>query len=106
MGYKVLDAANGEEALACLERLDAPVDLVITDVVMPGMGGRELARRLALCYSKLKIVFTSGYTDEAILHQGPFDDGSHFLAKPYTVAELRTKVREILDSPGEPPAAT
>lgn len=105
-GYKVLDAANGEEALACLERQDAPVHLVLTDLVMPGMGGRELAKRLSARLPGLKIVFTSGYTDEAIQHQGVFDDGSHFLAKPYTVAGLRAKVREILDLPGDSPAVT
>ncbi len=102
-GYSVLVAANGEEALACIERQDAPVHLVLTDLVMPGMGGRELAKRLSARFPKLKIVFTSGYTDDAILHQGPFDDGTHFLGKPYTMAGLRTKVRNVLDSPGDRP---
>jgi PAS domain S-box-containing protein len=102
-GYTVLDAENGDAALACLEHHAAPVDLVLTDLVMPGMGGRELAKRLSARFPKLKIVFTSGYTDEAILHQGPFDDGTHFLAKPYTMAGLRTKVRNVLDSPGDLP---
>jgi PAS domain S-box-containing protein len=97
-GYTVLVAANGGEALWLLERRDPPVDLVLTDVVMPGMSGGTLADRIRGSQSKMKILFTSGYTDDAIGHHGVLDEGVHFIAKPYTIADLTRKVREVLDS--------
>ena len=98
-GYVVLTAANGEEALRVLEAQDGRVDLVLTDVVMPGISGRELAVRLALSHPDLKVLFTSGYTDDVIQRHGLLDCTTHFLSKPYSMEELTRKVRATLDGP-------
>ena len=97
-GYKVLTAANGGEALVLMERHEEPVHLMLTDVVMPGMTGRELAERLGGIRSGMKVLFTSGYTDHAIVHHGVLAEGTPFIGKPFSVAELTRKVREVLDS--------
>ena len=97
-GYTVLAAASGEEALLLLERHDGPVHLMLTDVVMPGMSVRNLAQQVSTSHPGMKVVYTSGYTDDVIVHHGVLDEGTHFLGKPYTVVELRRKVREVLDS--------
>jgi two-component system cell cycle sensor histidine kinase/response regulator CckA len=97
-GYKVLEAGTGAEALALLERHPEDVDLLFTDVVMPGMTGRELAVRLASLRPAMRVLYTSGYTEDAILRYGVLDDASRFLTKPYTPAELRRRIREALDS--------
>jgi two-component system, cell cycle sensor histidine kinase and response regulator CckA len=96
-GYTVIEARNGEEALQALERHDAPVDLVFTDMVMPGMGGTALAEEIARTRPGLRVLFTSGY-DSGSLARGAEPDGvTHFIGKPYTVAGLTRKVREVLD---------
>jgi two-component system, cell cycle sensor histidine kinase and response regulator CckA len=97
-GYLVLPAASGADALALLERHAGDVHLVFTDVVMPGMSGRELATRLARLRPGLRVLYTSGYTEDAILRHGVLDDPSRFLSKPYTPAELRRRIRLALDS--------
>ena len=97
-GYQVLTAVNGEEALVLLEDRQGPVHLLLTDVVMPGMGGRELAARLATNWPDLKVLFMSGYTNNAIVHHGVLDEGTQFIGKPFSVMELTRKVREVLDS--------
>jgi YesN/AraC family two-component response regulator len=74
------------------------VDLMLTDVVMPEMSGRELADRLAAIRPRLKVLYTSGYTDDAILRHGVLDKDIHFVGKPYAADELARKVREVLDS--------
>jgi PAS domain S-box-containing protein len=102
-GYKVLMAANGGEALEVLERHAGPVHLVLTDVVMPGITGPELVERLAHIRPSLKVLYTSGYADDAILRHGVFDEGTQFIAKPYTVTTLTRKVREVLDSSSSVP---
>jgi len=96
-GYTVLQAANGAEALALLERHADPVHLVFTDVVMPGMNGRELAARLATLRPGIRVLYTSGYTEDAILRHGVLDDPGRFLGKPYTPSVLRRRIREALD---------
>jgi signal transduction histidine kinase len=95
-GYTVLDAGSGEEALAVLHGHPGPVHLMLTDVVMPGMSGRDLATRVASLRPDIKVLFASGYTDDAIFRHGVLDDGSRFISKPYAPAELRRKVREVL----------
>jgi CheY-like chemotaxis protein len=97
-GYTVLRAPNGQDALrvAC-EHKGAPIRLVITDVVMPLMGGKIMADWLKTTYPDLKILFTSGYTDDAISQHGVLDPGVAFLPKPYTPSTLTRKVREMLD---------
>ena len=95
-GYTVLDAGTGDEALAMLREHDGPIHLMLTDVVMPGMNGRDLATRVAALRPDIKVLFASGYTDDAIFRHGVLDDGSRFISKPYAPAELRRKVREVL----------
>ncbi|HLK56107.1 MAG TPA: response regulator [Chthonomonadaceae bacterium] len=102
-GYTVLMAGNGEEALRRLDQHHGPVHLLLTDVIMPGMSGRDLALRLMDLQPQIKILYTSGYTDDAILQHGVLDETVSFLHKPYTVAELRRKVREMLDTQGGRP---
>jgi PAS domain S-box-containing protein len=95
-GYTVVDAGSGEEALAVLATHTEHVHLMLTDVVMPGMNGRDLAVRVAALRPGIKVLYASGYTDDAIFRHGVLDDGSHFISKPYAPAELRRKVRETL----------
>ncbi|MEW6127413.1 MAG: response regulator [Acidobacteriota bacterium] len=96
-GYKVLEAMNGNEALALVEEFKESIDLVVTDVVMPHMSGRELAHRINALAPKIKILHTSGYTDHAIMQHGVLGKGTFFLQKPYTIESLTRKVREVLD---------
>jgi PAS domain S-box-containing protein len=99
-GYEVLRASNGQHALhVAREHKGAPIRLVITDVIMPLMGGTAMAEWLKTTYPDLKILFTSGYTDEAIARHGVLEKGVEFLPKPYTPATLVRKVREMLDTP-------
>jgi signal transduction histidine kinase len=102
-GYEVLPAANGEEALrTAREHRGRPISLVLSDVIMPLMGGKVMAARLKASYPGLKILFTSGYTDDAIVLHGGIVPGVEFLSKPYTPGTLARKVREMLDQPGAP----
>ena len=97
-GYKVLAAARGEEAIRlCLQSAD-PIHLVLTDVVMPETSGKEVADRLRELLPGLRVLFMSGYTDEAIVHHGVLDSNVEFIQKPFTPAALVRKVREVLDS--------
>jgi PAS domain S-box-containing protein len=96
-GYTVLAAANGGEALLLLERHSELVHLVLTDVVMPGMSGPELAEQLGKIHPRKRILYTSGFPANAIAHHGTLDEGTHFIGKPYAVADLTRKVREVLD---------
>jgi CheY-like chemotaxis protein len=96
-GYAVLQAANGPDALALLADRPGPVDLVFTDVVMPGMNGRELVARLSVLRPAMRVLYTSGYTEDAILRHGVLDDPRRFLSKPYTPSVLRRRIREALD---------
>ncbi len=99
-GYVALSASNGVDALAATaEHEGAPIRLVITDVIMPLMGGREMAERLKATRPGLKILFTSGYADDAVIRHGELETGVEFLPKPYTPATLSRKVREMLDAP-------
>jgi two-component system, cell cycle sensor histidine kinase and response regulator CckA len=95
-GYSVLQASSGPEALRVLEAHQAPVDLLVTDVVMPIMDGRELADRVHKLRPSIRVLFTSGYTEDAILHRGVEAAHVAFLQKPYAPAKLAGKVREVL----------
>ena len=95
-GYRLLEAANGSEALSLCERYPGPIHLLITDVVMPGMTGKELATLLLALRPSLKTLYTSGYTADAIVHQGMLDPGVAYLPKPFSPAQLAAKVREVL----------
>jgi PAS domain S-box-containing protein len=96
-GYRVLTAENGEDALKVSEAHDGSIDLMITDVVMPKMGGRETAERLQPLYPRMKVIYMSGYTDNAIVHHGVLASGLNFLEKPFSPKGLARKVREVLD---------
>jgi PAS domain S-box-containing protein len=94
-GYRVLSAAGGKEALALCEKHNEMIHLMITDVVMPGMTGRELAGRLAQMKPEMKVLYVSGYTADAIAHQGMLDPGVAYLPKPFSPDGLLRKVREL-----------
>lgn len=96
-GYTVLDAYSGREALSLAERHRHPIHLMMTDVVLPDMHGPELARRLTSLRPETRILYSSGYTDNAIVHRGVLEAGTAFLQKPFTPQTLARKVREVLD---------
>src|SRR3989454_9914411 len=101
-GYTVLLASHGDEALRLLARHPACIDLLMTDVVMPGMSGRDLADRVAELRAGIKVLYLSGYTDDAIVRHGVLEPGIAFLQKPFSADALARKVREVLDSPRQP----
>jgi len=98
LGYSVLDAENAVQALALANAHVGPIQLLVADVVMPGASGRELARRLAQSRPDTRVLYVSGYTDDAIVHHGMLEPGLNFLQKPFTPAALARKVREVLDA--------
>jgi PAS domain S-box-containing protein len=97
-GYQVLQAADGPSALAAARTHDGDIHLLVTDVVMPGMNGRELADRLAAERPGLRVLYVSGYTDHAVVRHGVLEEGIAFLSKPFDLRELGRTVREVLDS--------
>lgn len=96
-GYRVLVASSGEEALELFSVSKEPIHLILTDVVMPRMNGRELADHLISFHPEMKILYMSGYTDDAILHHGVLEEGVNYIQKPFTMEGLTKKVREVLD---------
>src|SRR5574341_1682227 len=98
-GYSVLQASQGAAALALAEAHGSPIHLLLTDVVMPGMSGRQLADRLSALRPGLKVLYMSGYTDDGIVRQGMLEPGLAYLQKPFRPDALARKVREVLDTP-------
>lgn len=98
-GYTVLEAPDGVEALNISEQYEGPVHLMITDVVMPRLGGREAAERLAPSRPDMRVLYMSGYTDNAIVHHGMLGPETRFIQKPFTPATLLRKMREVLEGP-------
>jgi PAS domain S-box-containing protein len=98
-GYTVIETRHGREALKECERHTGPIPLLLTDVVLPQMSGRELAERLKTLRPDIKVLYMSGYTDDAILRHGVIDQETAFLQKPFTTTVLTRKVREVLDQP-------
>lgn len=97
-GYTVLEAADGAAAIRVFEAHADRIDLLITDVVMPRMGGRELTDELVKRNPGIKVLYLSGYTNDAVVHYGVYHDQTHFLQKPFNPAALATKVREVLNT--------
>jgi two-component system, cell cycle sensor histidine kinase and response regulator CckA len=97
-GYRVLVASSGDEALAMCERIPTPIDALVTDVVMPGMGGRELADRVTERFPDLKVLFMTGFTDDELLRRGILDQGRDIMVKPFSPKDLLRRLREILNA--------
>jgi CheY-like chemotaxis protein len=98
-GYNVLEATNGGEAFLLCEKKEEPIHLLLTDVVMPQLGGRDLARRLKQVRPEMKVLFMSGYTEDAIVHHGVLEPGLEYIQKPFSPDALVRLVRGLLDSP-------
>lgn len=96
-GYTVITAESGDQALAIVSKITNPLHLLLTDVIMPGMSGTALAKELSAKYPALKILYMSGYTDNAIVHYGILEPGIEFIQKPFSPASLTWKIRRILD---------
>jgi CheY-like chemotaxis protein len=98
LGYRVLEAHDGPSALRLLERQEGRVDLLFTDVVLPsGMLGNELAAEARKHRPELKVLFTTGYARNAIVHHGRLDPGVELITKPFTYADLAARIRDLLD---------
>jgi signal transduction histidine kinase/FixJ family two-component response regulator len=97
-GYQVLEANGGEEAIGLCRKHKEPIHLLITDVVMPKMSGKDVAQQLQLIHPETKVLFMSGYTDEAIVHHGIVDADIAFIQKPFSEDALALKIRDVLDS--------
>jgi len=104
-GYRVLVASHSEEAFLVSGHYEGPIHLLVTDIVMPGMSGRELAERLASSRPKMKVLYLSGYTDDAVIRHGVKVESMPFLQKPFTPDVLLCKVRETLGEPAKGPVA-
>ena len=98
-GYTVIEAGDGIEAMQQAQGHRGPIHLLLTDVIMPGMNGRELAGQLAPRRPEMRVLYMSGYTENAIGHNGMLDEGINLLQKPFTLAAMKAKVREVLDTP-------
>src|SRR5207248_6723465 len=97
-GYTIVEARDGIEAVRIAGEHQGQFDLLITDVVLPRLGGREVAERLAVMHPELKVLFLSGYTDDAVVRHGILEAQVAFLQKPFSTASLARKVREVLDN--------
>jgi DNA-binding response OmpR family regulator len=102
-GYKVIEAADGAVAMQIAVAHEAVIHLLLTDVIMPGMNGRELAQRISEIRPNVKILYMSGYTENVIGHNGMLDAGVRLLQKPFNLRDLKSKVREVLDATPTPP---
>jgi len=100
LGYRVVTADTPAQALRLAENHQGDIQLLLTDVVMPGMNGRELATQVQNIYPRLKILYMSGYTANAIAHHGILGDGINYIQKPFSRTDLSIRVREVLGSDG------
>jgi CheY-like chemotaxis protein len=100
-GYTVMEACDGINGMKVAETHHGKIDILITDVVMPGMSGRELAQRVSASRPTIKVLYLSGYTEDAIIHEGVLDPGTAFLQKPFTLQALARKVRDVLHGESE-----
>ena len=98
-GYTVLEAADGNKAIQMAADYHGTIHLLVTDVVMPETGGRVVAEQVTALYPGVRVLFVSGYTDDAVIRHGVLRDGVNFLQKPFSLVTLAVKVREVLDMP-------
>ena len=98
LGYDVLEAADGKSAIALMDRHQGNIELLLTDVIMPGMNGRELAAEAKRHHPKLRVVYMTGYSRNAIVHQGRLDPGVDLIQKPLASAQLAATIRNVLDA--------
>ena len=98
-GYRILVAVDARQALTVFGEADGPVDLLLTDLVMPGGSGKDVAEALRRVQPSLRVLYVSGYTQDTIVHQGVLDSGIAFLPKPFTPSGLLVKIGEVLDGP-------
>ena len=98
LGYNLIDATCAEEVLEFIERSDSKFDLLLTDMVMPGMNGRDLAKSVKEKYPETKVIFMSGYTSDMVANQGVLQAGEIFIQKPLSPMSLAGKIRQVLDS--------
>ena len=98
LGYNFIDATCAEEVLEFIERSERKFDLLLTDMVMPGMNGRDLARSVKDKYPETKVIFMSGYTSDMVANQGVLQAGKIFIQKPLSPMSLAGKIRQVLDS--------
>ncbi len=101
-GYTVLEASCGKDALDLCGKCEEPIHMVLTDVVMPGMSGRQLADQLIHLYPKMEVLYMSGYTNNAVFHHGVLEKGVNYIQKPFTIGGLMKKMREVLDKSSSP----
>jgi CheY-like chemotaxis protein len=99
LDYRAIAAQDAVAALGILEQREIRVDLLLTDVVLPGMNGRELAQRAGQLRPGLKVLFMSGYSRNAVVHQGRVDRGVHLVQKPISLNDLAARIRDVLDQP-------
>jgi CheY-like chemotaxis protein len=97
-GYKILEAEDGAAALQIVDGHQGKIDLLLTDVIMPGMNGRELATQISKLLPEVRVLYMSGYTENAVGHDGTLDAGINLMQKPFSLPALRERVREVLDS--------
>jgi two-component system, cell cycle sensor histidine kinase and response regulator CckA len=98
-GYHVVEAAGGQEAIRVLQRAFQRIDLVVTDVAMPGIGGRQLGETIFRCWPRVRVLFMSGFPAHRIVEEGALDPVSPFLQKPFTRDQLTRKVKDVLATP-------
>ncbi len=98
LGYHVLDAGNGKEALEIFEKNNQQIDLLVTDMIMPEMNGKELVTKIQELNQDFSVIYTSGYTDDHIVTEGELKEGLNFVAKPYSISDIAGKIRAILDT--------
>lgn len=101
-GYTVFEAPNGRAALELAVQREGPIDLLLTDVVMPEMSGKQRVERFKVVRPESRVLYMSGYTDDAVVGHGVLESGVAYLQQPFTPEELSGKVRQVLDGPPEP----
>jgi CheY-like chemotaxis protein len=100
-GYHVIEAGGGEEAVRTLQRASSRIDAVLTDVAMPGLGGRQLGETISRCWPRVRVLFMSGFPARRILDEGALDPTVPFIQKPFTREQLARKIKEVLALPTE-----